>query len=415
MVPLVSLFLSLLVITATATPLAEQDEPAFSTSEYVSKVVRHRTVAREDFNSPKLSARGQSTLTTDTQLISTNVTFGNQTFLVSLDTGSSDTWLIGTDFQCQDAAGQNIVEKGCGYGATYIPNNSYKTIPDLYLNVTYGDGTFASGVFGNDTLTLAGVQVTNQAIGVANRSYWNGDGFASGLMGLGYPSETSAFRDGKQSTYSSIINTIFFERNLTQPVFSMALARNSEPYGFGGYFALGGLPNLTDPVVNASGKLITVPMQQTNFSSPKLTYEFYVIHTDGFTYGAKSGFGALFFVDSGSPVNYAPPHEAAEINSLFDPPSFPSDIDGQYYVPCNATAPRVGVHIGGQTFYMQPQDLIQNAGFENNTCLSGYQSSSTIEGPQYVLGDVFMRNTLVVFDLGKRQLGFSAREYYASE
>lgn len=428
---LTTVLIASLALATDAAAIVRRGASPFPVSPYVSRVTRLRNGARASVSS---SASGNSSLAlvSDSQSVYANVTFGNTNYSLILDTGSSDTWIVETGFQCQDANLDNETESSCYFGPTYTPNNSFTPISNEYFSISYGDGEYASGVLGNASLTLAGVQVQNQEIALVNTTYWEGDNVTSGIMGLAYPALTSAYEqesndpnanvsssDSGDVIYSPIINTIFFVENLTQPIFSMALARNSEPHGFGGYFTLGGTPNLTDPAINASSTFATVDIQQTNYTSPNLTYEYYTLNVDGLDFDGKTDQAPTqYFVDSGTTLNYAPTHETAYINSLFDPPSFPSDWDGMYYVACNATAPRVGVGIGNHTFYMQPADLISNTtGFNNNTCYSGFQDGGLLSGGggNYILGDVFMANTLVVFDLGKQQLSFSSREYYQAE
>ena len=108
---------------------------------------------------------------------------------------------------------------------------------------------------------------------------------------------------------------------------------------------------------------------------------------------------------------------------MFDPPSFPDDQDGFYYVDCNATAPSsVGITITGTTFYLNPEDLISRDASEESDdvpsqCVSAFQdgglASETFPG-SYVLGDPFMTNVLVVFDWGKEEISFASRIEYAA-
>jgi hypothetical protein len=57
----------------------------------------------------------------------------------------------------------------------------------------YGDGEFLTGTVGFDTVTVAGLTVTNQEIGVVNKAAWSGDSITSGLLGLAYPGLTSVY------------------------------------------------------------------------------------------------------------------------------------------------------------------------------------------------------------------------------
>lgn len=117
----------------------------------------------------------------------TSINVGTQTFEVIVDTGSSDTWLVETDFECV-AVGSNTVEpeSECGFGTPYTIDSTFEEIPGEIFNITYGDGETVTGFFGTERVTLAGITV-NQTIALGNYSGWFGDGTTSGLTGLAYP------------------------------------------------------------------------------------------------------------------------------------------------------------------------------------------------------------------------------------
>lgn len=127
---------------------------------------------------------------------------------------------------------------------------------------------------------------------------------------------------------------------------------------------------------------------------------------DGFSInGNATATSDLYIVDSGTTLLYAASAVASAMNSAFSPPA---TLDGGYYsVACNATAPKFGVAIHGTTFLINGTDLILSNG--DGTCTSGVQDGGS--GP-YILGDVFMTNVVVIFDVGAAQLRFAAHESY---
>jgi hypothetical protein len=115
-----------------------------------------------------------------------NITFGNQTFLSIIDTGSSDTWVAETGFQCVDLYKGPLPEDNCAFGPPFTPGSSFTKIADENFNITYGDGEFATGDVGYEDVTLAGIKV-RQEVALVNYAAWEGDGTTSGLTGLAYP------------------------------------------------------------------------------------------------------------------------------------------------------------------------------------------------------------------------------------
>jgi hypothetical protein len=92
----------------------------------------------------------------------TDITVGDATFQVVLDTGSSDTWLIQKNFQCVDSNGKKQSESACAFGPAF--NGSIDVIPNENFNITYGDGEFITGNMGYADVTIAGLTVKKQEV-----------------------------------------------------------------------------------------------------------------------------------------------------------------------------------------------------------------------------------------------------------
>lgn len=101
---------------------------------------------------------------------------------------------------------------------------------------------------------------------------------------------------------------------------------------------------------------------------------------------------------------------ATAINNAFNPPAEFSFFGG-YFTSCDAVPPRVGIAIDGQTFWLDPQDLILR---EVRDPLSGLCMTTVGDGGAgpFVLGDVFLRNVLAVFDVGDSVMQFAGRKDY---
>ena len=113
-------------------------------------------------------------------------------------------------------------------------------------------------------------------------------------------------------------------------------------------------------------------------------------------------------VDSGTTLIYLPDNVAVIVNSLFDPPVTFDAGTGLYVANCSAVAPKFGVYIDGQLFYINPLDMMLETGLAG-ICLSTVQKAG---GGLAVLGDVFLKNVLAVFDVGAGEMRFAAREDY---
>ena len=135
-------------------------------------------------------ANGSSSVLTSLELgeeFATPITIGTQTFEVIVDTGSSDTWVVEAGFECIDfETGKKTTESECAFGPTYSTDSTFVQTADENFNIEYGDGESLTGIIGTETVTLAGIEVTDQTIALVTTATWEGDGTTSGLTGLAY-------------------------------------------------------------------------------------------------------------------------------------------------------------------------------------------------------------------------------------
>jgi len=347
----------------------------------------------------------------------TNIKFGSQTFKVVVDTGSSDTWLIGAGYICLDSQGNKVPENRCDFAKAY----AYKQDATLSQNPTeagenfelsYGDGEYLTGFLATDEVTLAGVSFQTE-VGVCTQGYWNGDGQSSGLVGLAFPVLTSAYygtnpsEDGpaNKASYNPIMYQLFETNGYTPAMFSMALSRDNAGTGYGGSLTIGGVPDLSDPRVNAKANYAYANFEVTP-SISQTYYSYYTITVDTVTFGSGSKKQSdskkrLYVIDSGTSLIYLPSKLAKAYNSLWSRPATFHPKTGEYYVPCDATVPPFSVTISGKIFTINTKDLLQSNG--DGTCLSTILD--VLDGNTLLLGDVFLKNVLAVFDWKNQRMG----------
>lgn len=265
-----------------------------------------------------------------------------------------------------------------------------------------------------------------QQFGLVDVAAWFGDTVSSGLIGFAYSSLTSAYNGtngaadtrGSQVLYNPLFVNMYTNLGVP-PIFSMAIDRDPNN---GGVMALGGIPNI--PHVPA---FTSTPIQSLGAygSSGQLLYEYYTITIGGF---ATSGTPSTQFnpyrttnpkkkplydlsisaiVDSGTSLLYAPNDVANAAASGFSPPGIYDQNSATYYVNCTATPPTFGVAVGTKIFYVNAADMIVYS--SATECISGVQPKN---GGLTILGDVWMKNVISVFDIGAEMMRFAAREFY---
>ncbi|KXX82742.1 Aspartic protease PEP3 [Madurella mycetomatis] len=355
---------------------------------------------------------------------------GNQTIPVSVDTGSSDTWLIQEPYECVsfwfDPGG---TEPNCGLGSGFKGNLSGGVIPDLPPFVrSYVDGTFVRGFYGREDITIGDITAKNQRLALVNYTYWHGDGQTSGLLGLGYPYLTSLDgADQNQPPYDPVFTTMWKAGSI-DPLFSIALSRseNSSTSGLEeqeSYLALGGLP----PVEVDETSWASTPIHGMS-SVPQWDFlgdekGMYIIKPNAFVYG-RGGNGSQtgeelsknttqlpVLIDVGSTLSILPKNLVNQIYAAFDPPAKYLSSTGLFYAPCNATVPTFGVEIGESTFYIAPEDLLRQTVRDptGEYCRVGITDSDSVP---HILGVTFLTNVVAVFDVEHGEMRFASRKKY---
>jgi hypothetical protein len=214
-------------------------------------------------------------------------------------------------------------------------------------------------------------------------------------MGLAFPSITSAYSatTGQRQEYSSVVNTIFNVDTFDPPLakaFSIALSRDASNNGNGGVLTFGGLPDLTDPAINASDSYTTAPWQYiASLSETEFTQ--YSILIDNLVVGDSTYDENLqIIVDSGANVFEAPDDTVALINGNWVPPA-----DAYGYLDCGATLSEpVGVTIGGVTYYIDSADLL---GLDPSSGKCYSLVFGTSQG-FYSISDPLLKNVVALYD-----------------
>ncbi|KAL2005654.1 hypothetical protein VTN00DRAFT_10147 [Thermoascus crustaceus] len=394
-----------------------------------SKCSAFLNALKRDYRTTPLSlvGSGQGTLV--------NVTFGDQNVFLKLSTATSDTWIVQEVFQCVNPlTSSDALDSSCGFGPAFEPTKSptFERIADENFQMHYGRGDSVRGYFGYENITLGGFTVKHQQVAVVDYAAWRGDNSSSGILGLAYPPLTRAYRgtdysnddDSNRVKYDPIFTTIH-KSGFVPAKFSIAICRGDHS---GGYLTLGGLPPGTPP----KPKLVSTPIEVLKTDIPKYNYtdySFYTVTVNEFLVSGPSALNSKdmiseqhqkswlnlanltdfqMIVDSGTTTLNLPTTIAKDINASFDPPAVYSEKIQAYRVSCNATAPEIGVRIAGHVFPVNPSDLIYTD--TDGTCFSGVNDAGS---GLNVLGLVFHRNAIVVYDVGAAEMQFATSEEFS--
>ncbi|KAF7308959.1 Acid protease [Mycena kentingensis (nom. inval.)] len=368
-------------------------------------------------------------------------------YLAPIDTPGSDTWLAEKGFKCMNLTGHAEPAATCGFGSEGFnakQSKSFKPYPDSKFSIAYGDGEYLAGTAGYETVSVGGLTVPNQVIGLVNKAAWVGDGINTGLLGLAYPSLTSvkSVAHGDRKQYPPFFFNAVQQKKISQAYFSIAINRGTEAGKTSkgldknlGYLSFGGIPPV--PVIQSTSA--TVPLQAFtaggrvpvaasppsssahNAPPPHSSYFYYTVDISAFIFPnstAITGKGTAnnrTIIDSGTTLNLLPSPVAQAYNGLWKSASW---HDGAWYVNCTDTPPPFAVAIGGggHKFTISPKDLVVPVGTDDKgtqLCVSGIQDGGEDEdGAIFILGDVFMHNVVSVFDIYKNEMTFVQRKEY---
>ncbi|KAI0361969.1 acid protease [Trametes cingulata] len=311
-----------------------------------------------------------------------HVAIGGQDFMVLLDTGSSDLWVVSSDCTTEDCAG---VRK---YSRT--PSLSPSDIP-FHLNYLMGN---VSGTVGSETVTLGDFEVSSQVLALANMT----DGLGlhgtgnSGIMGLSFPAEASI----PDTTGRTVVENLFSAFNDTsRRFFAFKLGRDQTSSSF----TLGEL----DPTYANTTDDLTY---NSVFSSGGSIYDYWKLPLHSLTVNGTSFSLSKSRVEHAStPIAVLDTGTTLILGPSQDVTRFWQSVGGAkqtargWEVPCNR-AVVVNMVLGeGDTqreYTVDPADISWKEGsVDEEWCLGGIQSNDGVFSADWLLGDTFLRNVYV--------------------
>ena len=342
-------------------------------------------------------------------LYSLNMTLGTpeQDFQVNIDTGSSDLWVNAPDSRLCSRVGSP-----CDGGGTYNANaSSTYNYVGSWFNISYVDGSGASGDYATDTMSFSDHTIKNFQFGIGYNS-----SSPQNIRGIGYPLNEAQVTAVDMHAYKNLPARLASDGTIASRSFSMWL--NDLDAGTGNLL-FGGVDR-----AQYRGDLVSRPIQRANSDVPHT--EFYItlnsVDLDGENLGSDLALAVL--VDSGTTLTYLPDDMTATIydavNARFD------KSQGSALVPCS-----LGRQSANMTFrFSDPAvievpidemvlDVLSDTGDATSyaedsqrACLFGIAPS---DGGSAVLGDTFLRSAYVVFDMDNNEVAIAQSRLNATD
>ncbi|VVT47055.1 uncharacterized protein SAPINGB_P001521 [Magnusiomyces paraingens] len=306
-----------------------------------------------------------------------------------LDTGSSDMWFF-----------SNYV--GAGNAATFSPQRS-NTWHNNYtqFTISYVSGS-AQGTWGTDEVSISGSKIKGQSFAIVTSG--NGLTGIPGLIGTGLPALESTNNNFNffqpRHTYSNVPLSLFEQGHIGTPTYSLYLDTIDAKAGT---VLFGAIDHS-----KYKGKMYSVPRVHNS----RFNINIDDIQVNGNSVGSTSS----ATLDSGTTLGSLPD---SVISGLVSSLGLQQDYsnNGIYYARRNSFRGDTPVtfSISGVKFNIKASDLFIDSEklgdpFPAGLSILGFSPASQTQG-QVILGDVFLRNFYIVYDLSNPQLGIALANF----
>jgi len=284
------------------------------------------------------------------------------------------------------------------YNSSASSSNAVDGTP---FKIGYGDGSYAMGFQGVDTVKIADSN-GNSPLVIPNTGFaqaYNVDRRTiaapmAGILGLGFQSASTNY------VVPPIINAVQ-QGLLPQPIFSVYLETESDESQVdaapaGGVFTFGGTDSTNCGDVTGWIDLTTTMFWQFSYESINVGKK--NVNINGLDVVSDTGTSLLI----GDTLMVKPIAKAvgAKLNTDY----------GIYIVKCDATYDPVTFVINGNSYNLTSSVLNVDVGFGNNQCLFGAIPMDNMwyyMGLDWILGDPFIRQYCAVHNVATQQIGFA--------
>jgi len=322
-----------------------------------------------------------------------------QSLRLHIDTGSSDLW-VNTPSSAECKSRGSL----CAAAGTYTANSSSTyTYLSSDFNITYVDGSGASGDYATDTLVIGGASLAGQQFGIGYVST-----SPEGILGVGYElNEVLAGNLGK-GTYANVPAKMVADNLISSNAYSLWL---NDLDANTGNILFGGVD--TDQF---EGSLATLPIQEVDGEYSEFLIALTAVSLGSTTIASNQNVAVL--LDSGTSLTYLPNDITEDIYQAVGA-TYDSQ-EGTAYVPCSLasntttldytfTSPTISVTMAELVFDVtgaNGQPLYFNNG--EQACIFGIGPAGTSTS---ILGDTFLRSAYVVYDLSNNEISLAQTKF----
>lgn len=324
-----------------------------------------------------------------------NASVGNpsQPVRLQVDTGSSDLW-INTPRSALCA----VKSRPCAASGTYEPaSSSSSRVVGRFFNISYVDGSGASGDYVTDTFRIAGKDVDDFQFGVGYSS-----SSPQAVLGIGYPANEAYVSRSQRPPYPNLPVRMASGGIIAAAAYSLWF---NDVDADEGAILFGGVDK-----ARFEGPLVGLPVQKVDgrFSDFFVTMMGLAVSQAPVVDNL-----ALAVLDSGSSFTYLPDDLVQPIYRMLNAWYVPRD--GVAYVPCSLRDDRdatvtfrfsapAAIDVSLREVVIDPRNLPAGkpVNFDNGApaCYLGILPSDSASNKSIsVLGDTFLRSAYVVYNM----------------
>ncbi|KAL6719599.1 hypothetical protein ACLMJK_001519 [Lecanora helva] len=398
--------------------LVQQDTPNVVALKTQRKAV-HNPVKRDT-----LRRRQTVTVSLDNEktLYFANVSLGTpaQDFRLHIDTGSSDLWTNSKSSRICSHRGDL-----CSTSGTYDTNSSstYNFVSSDF-DVSYVDGSGASGDYATDTLSIGGKTLKDFQFGIGYDST-----SAEGILGIGYTANEAQVNRANQKEYSNLPQAMVDGGLIKSNAYSLWL---DDIESSTGSIIFGGVD--TDKY---HGELQSLPVQKVydQYTQFIITLSGLNLSNEGRNTSLTMDLPTAVILDSGSSLTYLPNTLTAAIYTDLQVQYFDNAqtafadcglADQDITLDFTFTTPTISVPISELIIN---SDASESSDREDPDSRNGRGSQSSgesdgslcvfgiapAEGSTAVLGDTFLRSAYVVYDLENDEISIAQTNFNSSD
>ncbi|KAI1823418.1 eukaryotic aspartyl protease [Xylaria intraflava] len=315
-----------------------------------------------------------------------------QTLVLDFDTGSADLWVFSKALSPSQRKGHNVFDSKA--------SSTFKQLPGDTWNISYGDGSSASGDCGADTVVVGGLSVKCQTVETAKQlseEFVRGTG--DGLLGLAFGSINTVRHKGRPDPQATPVENMIKQKDIPAQaeLFTSAFYSTRDAGSPTSFYTFGYIDE--DLVKNSGEEIHWVNVDNSDgfwaFPSNAVSINGKSIPTSYNTAIADTGTTLMLVADYIVDALYA------------HIPGAKYDWSNQGYIfPLGVTAedlPDFKVAIGDKLFLVQKEDIAFSVTDDGNHWFGGIQSRGTL--PFDIYGDTFLKSVYAIWDQGNTRFG----------